>query len=129
MLTFCSFFEWHISVQPFGSLPTLPMPLWHWKHVRWYATLSPGMPGISGLKVLWQFLHAIKPFTTEFWNVEGATEWQSLQGSVPLLPCWWWHMPQLPAMDICFEWLNFTGSYLSDMLSSLKKRFEFVISA
>ncbi|MCL5062710.1 MAG: hypothetical protein M1443_05815 [Nitrospirae bacterium] len=91
--------------------------------------MSPGIPGILGLKTPWQFLHDIKPLTTKFWNVDGLTEWQSLHGRVPLFPCGWWHMPQFPAMDICFEWLNFTGSYLSDMLSSLKNRFEFVISA
>ncbi len=29
-------------------------------------------------------------------------------------------MPQFPAIDVCFSWSNVTGSYLSEILSSLE---------
>jgi hypothetical protein len=39
-LSFVPLMAWHISVHPFGSVPMLPIPLWHSKHLLWYATFK-----------------------------------------------------------------------------------------
>jgi hypothetical protein len=87
LVIFCSFFAWQISVQPFGSAPIFPMPLWHWKHVWWRATLRPGTAGVSGEALPWQFLQAVKFFVSELSKAEDGREWQSLHGRLLMLWC------------------------------------------